>query len=80
VATDVGSLRELVEEGETGFLVPPNSPRQLADAITRVLSDGELARRMGEAGRARVVRNFTVEHMVAAYSELFEELLRRRGT
>jgi glycosyltransferase involved in cell wall biosynthesis len=51
VATDVGGLSEAVIEGETGLLVPPRDSVALAQAITKVLSDREMAHRMGERGR-----------------------------
>ena len=52
VATAVGVIPELVIDGETGFVVPPGDPAQMADAIRRLLRDGDLARRMGDAGGA----------------------------
>jgi glycosyltransferase involved in cell wall biosynthesis len=55
VATDVGDLGSSVVDGETGVVVPPNDPAALADALERVVSDPELAERMGAAGRRRVL-------------------------
>jgi D-inositol-3-phosphate glycosyltransferase len=52
VATAVGALREMVEQGVTGLLVPPSDERALADALGQLLSDPDRARRMGEAARA----------------------------
>ena len=52
VATRVGGLVELVDDGRTGLLVPPGDTRALADALVRVLSDRELASRLGAAGRS----------------------------
>ncbi|MGH7152216.1 MAG: glycosyltransferase, partial [Planctomycetota bacterium] len=79
VSTDVGSLRELVADGETGLLVPPGDARALGEAMARLLLDGALARRFGAAARDRVVRLFSVERMVSAHEELFEALLRERA-
>lgn len=53
VATHVGGVPELVEDGVTGFLVPPGNPGALAQALQRVLDDSELRHRMGHAGRER---------------------------
>jgi len=52
VATRVGGIRDLVAEGESGLLVEPGSTRALADALVRVLSDAELAVRLGEGASA----------------------------
>ena len=66
VATRVGGPVELVDDGRTGLLVPPGDTRALADALVRVLSDRELAARLGAAGRsgrrdaARVARRVRV--------------------
>lgn|GEM_PF-6129883 len=49
-------------EGETALLVLPEEPEVLAEAIHRVLEDAELARRLGEAGRARVEAELTTRH------------------
>jgi glycosyltransferase involved in cell wall biosynthesis len=57
VATAVGGNPELVRDGETGLLVPPADPDKLAAAIVRLLSDPDLRRRMGVAGRRLVCRD-----------------------
>src|SRR5262249_31346537 len=70
-ATRVGGRPGAVEDGVTGLLVPPAAPAALADALLRVRREPGLARRLGEAGRARVERHFDVRRMVAAYEELY---------
>src|SRR5262249_23704131 len=77
VATDVGSVSEIVEDGVNGFLVSPGAPDQLAQAMLRVLKDPELGRRLGEAGRNKVERQYTVERMVHRYESLFIEWVSR---
>jgi glycosyltransferase involved in cell wall biosynthesis len=77
VATAVGGIPEVVVDGVTGILVPPQDPAALADAIASLLDDPERARAMGEAGRQRVEQHFTVERMVAETLALYEELLTR---
>ena len=52
VGTRVGGIPDLVEDGETGLLVPPEDAAALADALVRVLSDRALAERLGAAARA----------------------------
>jgi alpha-maltose-1-phosphate synthase len=59
VASAVGGILEVVEDGRTGLLVPPASPDDLAAAIRRVLDDPGLARAFGEAGRRRVEDRFS---------------------
>jgi glycosyltransferase involved in cell wall biosynthesis len=54
VATTVGGLPEIVEDGRTGYLVAPRDAAQLADAITRLLLDAPLCRRMGENGKSKL--------------------------
>jgi glycosyltransferase involved in cell wall biosynthesis len=75
VATAVGGIPEVVEDGVTGILVPPGQPDALADAVTRLLRDPERARAMGEAGRARVEREFTLERTIAGHLAVYESLL-----
>jgi L-malate glycosyltransferase len=74
VATTAGGIPEIVEDGVTGYLVPPRDGKALAEAITRLLQNDALRKRMGEAGLRRVRERFTVERMVretaAAYAEL----------
>jgi len=76
VATDVGGVAEVVEDGVTGRLVRPGRPRELAQAIAALASDPVLRRRMGELA-ARRAREFSAERMVRALEGLYLELLRR---
>ena len=66
---------EAVLHGRTGLLVPPADPQALAGAISAVLSDPTLARRLGEAGRERVRQHFSAERMVERVMGVYEELL-----
>lgn len=75
VGTAVGGTPELVRDGETGLLVPPGAPAQLAGAIAALLGDPAGARRMGERGRAAVEREFSVERMRRSYDALYRGLL-----
>jgi glycosyltransferase involved in cell wall biosynthesis len=59
VTTNVGALPELVDDGETGLLVPPREPEALAAALVGLLSDPERAERMGRAGYAKAVEHLT---------------------
>ena len=75
VATDIGGVREIVVNAETGLLVRPEDPEALAEAVLRLLvADGE-RRRMGAAGRRRVEQHFGAEQMLAAYARLYRDLV-----
>ncbi|MGK7905036.1 MAG: glycosyltransferase family 4 protein [Hormoscilla sp.] len=74
VATQVGSIPEIVRQGETGLLVPVDDPTALAHAICRLLSDRTLARKMGRTGRDRLEKNFTVAAMVERTCRLYKHL------
>lgn len=71
VATAVGGTPELVVEGETGLLVPADDVDALAVALERVLSNPVLAARLGEAGRARVERDFSLAASTARVLSLY---------
>jgi glycosyltransferase involved in cell wall biosynthesis len=75
VATDVGSVSEAVRHGETGFLVWPDDPEGLAEALARLLGDDMLRRQMGGRGRAFAQKSFTADRMVEAFERLYEEAL-----
>jgi len=78
VASALPTIAEVVEDGVSGILVPPARATELADALTRLLRDPALRRRMGEAGYRRVRDKFTVERMRDLTLELYEGLLARR--
>lgn len=75
VATDVGGNSELVANGQTGALVPPRDPAALGNAMERYCADAQLRRHHGENGRRRCEDRFSLERMVADYSDLYEALL-----
>ena len=64
VATRVGGIPEAVEDEATGLLVPPKDPERMAAALHRLAADPALARRLGDAARARAARAFSAEGMV----------------
>lgn len=73
VASRVGGVPELVEDGVEGLLVPPRSPADLADALDRLLRDPQRARELG-ARAARRAREYSSERMVQRLADLYEEL------
>lgn len=76
VGTRVCGLDEAVVHGETGLLVEPDRPEELAAAIVELLADGGLRRRMGRAGRQHVAARFTARAMAQATEQLYQSLLR----
>ena len=77
VATAIDGTGEAVVDGVTGLLVPPADPVRLAGAIRGLLADGALASRMGEEGRARVRREFSLRKMIEGVTGVYDELLER---
>jgi glycosyltransferase involved in cell wall biosynthesis len=73
VATQVGGVPEMIENGRTGLLVPPRDAAALGAAITRLLTNHPLADMLARAGHDFVHANFSVEHMVDAVSAIYEE-------
>jgi glycosyltransferase involved in cell wall biosynthesis len=72
IGTNVASIPEVIDDGVTGLLVPPNDPPALRQAITRVRDQPAEAAQMGAAGRARVESRFTwgavVDRCLSAYA------------
>lgn len=79
VVTRVGSLPEMVEDGVTGLVVPPDDPRALAEALKTILSDRDLNRRMGEAGYRKMAREYSSAAMVGKLEELYARVGKTGG-
>ena len=79
VVTDIGGNAEAVLDGETGFVVPAADPAALAAALLRLAQDPGLRRKLGEAGRERLAKHFTLADCVAKYRALYDELLASAG-
>ncbi len=77
VATRVGGVPEVVEDGKTGLLIPPGDSYSLANGIATLLEDRVLARQMGESAREVVVSRFSLTGMVQAYQEIYAGLIRK---
>jgi glycosyltransferase involved in cell wall biosynthesis len=75
VASNVGGVPELVVQGETGMLVPPDDPAALAETIERLLTDQPLARRLGDAARVRVAEHFDLAAVQDAHLALYRRTL-----
>jgi glycosyltransferase involved in cell wall biosynthesis len=79
VATSVGGLPEVVEEGVNGFLVPPGDPSALARRILDALSSEDQRAAMGRSGQERVRTHFTFEQKGIGLQKIFSELKRDRA-
>jgi len=77
VATAVGGTKEIVRDGENGFLVRPKDAKALAEAIQKILQDINLAINFGESGYRFVRENFDLFLMVSSYEKLYQKLLLR---
>lgn len=71
VSTDVGGVAQVVRDGVTGLLVPPADAETLALSILRCINDPGLSRRLGEAARAEVVRNYSMRAWVSKWEDLY---------
>lgn len=74
VATAGGGTKELVDDNVTGFLVPYKSPEILADKISFLLRNREIAEKMGNAGRERIKNEFSPEKMVSKFIGVYRDL------
>ena len=79
VASNVGGVPEVVEDGLTGVLVPPADPRHLADAVSALLMNGEGRIAMGLRARQRALEQFGIEAQVRDTLRLWRELARNGG-
>ena len=79
VATSVGGVPELVEDGRTGWLVPPQDPAALAERLRALLLHPEQRLAMGAAGRARARDCFSIDRMVASISKIYDNVLSPAG-
>jgi len=77
VATRVGGVPDLVEDGVMGYLVPPDDPEALAEAMVTLLADPDRRQAMGQAGRKRVIPAFSAERLLGDMDRLYAELLGR---
>jgi lipopolysaccharide heptosyltransferase II len=74
VATRVGGVVELIDEGKTGLLVSPKEPEEMAQAVIKILKDRTLARQMVEQAKAKILSRYTLEHMASQTLKVYQEL------
>jgi len=75
VATDVGSVREVVQDGETGFVVKSDDVIGLTTALRQLIDQPQLRRRFGTRARAVVLERFSLAKMIEGYESLYDEML-----
>jgi len=75
IASDIPPNRELVVQGETGFLFKPGDSVGVMQFLRRLMDDPELSARFGRAGRERIERDFSSQSMVNGYAELYRSLI-----
>lgn len=78
VGSDIAGIRDVVEHGVTGFLVPDGHPAQAAQHVLKLLGHPELSRRLGAAGRQRVATSFDEAEMIRQTGQLYVRLLLSR--
>ncbi|MFC2039467.1 glycosyltransferase [Chloroflexota bacterium] len=69
-------MKDVVVDGETGILVPPNDSDKLAEAISHLLQRPEMALHMGESGYERFMKNYTVDAVIPRIIEAYESVIR----
>ncbi len=79
VGFDAGGLNEAVEHGKTGLLVTPENVAQLKEAITTMIDDDQLRQRMGDAGRERMQKEFSIDTMADQHIALYESVIHGRS-
>ncbi len=71
VTSDVAGIEELVENGKSGILTPPNNPEALAEALEKLLADEEMQGRMGKEGRIKVENDFNITTEIIKLERVF---------
>lgn len=74
VITDCGGMREVVDDGAEGFIVPVRDASAMADRLQRLAADQELRARMGRAGRERIVRELTLDQQLEHWLDLYRSI------
>jgi glycosyltransferase involved in cell wall biosynthesis len=77
IATSVSGIPEVVEDGQTGLLVPHNNSQALAQALRTLIESPQLRQRLGDAGRRRFLQEFSVERMITATRTVYDKTRKR---
>ena len=79
IATKVGGIPEVIQDGKNGILVPSQDPASLANAICRVLDDSEYAGNLGQEARLTIEKNYSLKTITDAYTKLYLSLIKRNS-
>lgn len=79
IGSNVAGVSELIKDGETGFLVPPNDPITLAEKIKFIVNNPDLSAKIAKAGQEYAMENFNLERMIHEYEELFLSELKQQN-
>jgi glycosyltransferase involved in cell wall biosynthesis len=74
VATPVGGIPSTIEDGKTGVLVSPGASDSLANALSALLSDSALRRRLGDAARDRAIEGYALDVVVDRLARVYDDL------
>jgi glycosyltransferase involved in cell wall biosynthesis len=77
IATKIAGNEELVSEGKTGLLIPPESAEALTEALHKLIADPKVRQKMGQAGRKFVEENYSWKNTATQYQTLLEEAVER---
>ena len=77
VTTDVPGCRECVEEGVNGYLVPPKSTKELAEAIAKLVDNSDARKRFGIASRKRAERDYSIENVIDKTFSIYEQVMKK---
>jgi glycosyltransferase involved in cell wall biosynthesis len=75
IATSVGGIPEIIQDGVNGFLVPPKDPESIANGILKLANDPKLMKRLGEAARKTILDRYTAEKVVSQYGEIYNKVV-----
>lgn len=79
VASSVGGIPEIIDDHVTGVLIPPRDATALAEALLELLTSPDMAKRLGQAGQARVRKEFSLERMVADTERTYEQVIAQKS-
>jgi len=80
IATRVGGIPDLVQDGETGFLIPPDDDAALADKLAVCVRDRALVAHLGTGGRARLVKEFSMDRCLSLHLDMYASVLAGRAS
>ncbi len=77
VASDISGYRTILEDGKQGYLVPPRQPEAIAQAIIKILTNPSLAKKLGEAGRAKALA-YSWQNIALKVESYYKQLIAKR--